>query len=203
MNSGQTAERVYDAIKRRLMAHEVRPGDRLDPAMLAESLSSSVTPVRDALHMLAGEGLVEARTSGGFHVPSIDEPALKDLYGWAEEVAILSLRAWPRDKSPTAARADAVLQGASADWTAAVFGTIGARSDNAEHDRATQLINDRLHAVRTVEPSVIPDVRPELQALTIAAARDDRAALRRLIGAHYRKRRRVASDIVRSLYRAR
>src|SRR3546814_2721046 len=110
MNSGHTAERVYDAIKQRIMAHEFRPGDRLDPAVLAELLASSVTPVRDALHMLAGEGLVEARTSGGFHLPSIDEPGLEDLYAWAGEVAALAIRAWPRGKPPTVGRADPALR---------------------------------------------------------------------------------------------
>src|SRR3546814_5703166 len=91
MNSGHTAERVYDAIKQRIMAHEFRPGDRLDPAVLAELLASSVTPVRHALHMLAGEGLVEARTSGGFHLPSIDEPGLEDLRSEAHTSELQSL----------------------------------------------------------------------------------------------------------------
>src|SRR3546814_14778609 len=86
------------------MANELRPGDRLDPAVLAELLASSVTPVGDALHMLAGEGLVEARTSGGFHLPSIDEPGLEDLYAWAGEVAALAIRAWPRGKPPPVGR---------------------------------------------------------------------------------------------------
>src|SRR3546814_20892343 len=81
----RSPERVYDAIKQRIMAHEFRPGDRLDPAVLAELLASSVTPGRDALHMLAGEGLVEARTSGGFHLPSIDEPGPEDVSAWAGE----------------------------------------------------------------------------------------------------------------------
>src|SRR3546814_94230 len=77
---------------------------RSDPAVLAELLASRVTPVRDALHMLAGEGLVEARTSGGFHLPSIDEPGLEDLYAWAGEVAALAIRAWPRGKPPPVGR---------------------------------------------------------------------------------------------------
>ena len=202
MNSGQTAERVYDAIKRRIMAHEVRPGERLDPALLADALASSVTPVRDALHMLAGEGLVEAHTSGGFHAPSIDEPALKDLYAWAGEVAMLALRAWPRDKQPLVGRADAALRRAPAAWAAALFDVIGRRSVNAEHSRATIMVNGRLHAVRTIEPQVIQDIRSELQALETAITRDDRGGLRRLIAAHYRRRQRVAADIVRALYRA-
>src|SRR3546814_2540073 len=88
--------------------------------------------------MLAGEGLVEARTSGGFHLPSIDEPGLEDLYAWAGEVAALAIRAWPRGKPPPVGRADPALRRSPADWAAAMFDTVGRRSANAEHGRATR-----------------------------------------------------------------
>src|SRR3546814_16512865 len=109
--------------------------------------------------MLAGEGLVEARTSGGFHLPSIDEPGLEDLYAWAGEVAALAIRAWPRGKPPPVGRADPALRRSPADWAAAMFDTVGRRSANAEHGRATGLINGRLHPVRTGESQVIDDVQ--------------------------------------------
>ena len=96
MNSGATAERVHEALKARIMGREFRPGDRLDPAILAVPLASSVTPVRDALHLLTGEDLVETRTGDGFHVPALDEPALKDLYDWSAELVALAIHAWPR-----------------------------------------------------------------------------------------------------------
>src|SRR3546814_1139798 len=89
-----------------------------------------------------------------------------------------------------------------ADWAAAMFDTVGRRSANAEHGRATGLINGRLHAVRTVESQVIDDVRAELQALATAITCDDRVALRRLIVAYHKRRLRMAADIVRALYRA-
>src|SRR3546814_14285562 len=80
-----------------------------------------------------------------------------------------------------------------ADWAAAMFDTVGRRSANAEHGRATGLINGRLHAVRTVESQVIDDVRAELQALATAITRDDRVALRRLIVAYHKRRLRMAA----------
>jgi DNA-binding GntR family transcriptional regulator len=48
-------------------------------ALLAEQLSASVTPVRDALNTLTGEGLVEP-PGGGFHLPPLDEPGLRDMF---------------------------------------------------------------------------------------------------------------------------
>ena len=67
MNSGPTSERVYGALRERILANVFAPGARLDPAVLASELASSVTPVRDALHLLAGEQLVEVRPGDLIH----------------------------------------------------------------------------------------------------------------------------------------
>lgn len=55
-----TFGRVYAAIKQQLLEGAFRPGERIEPAILSDELGASVTPVRDALHRLAGERLVEA-----------------------------------------------------------------------------------------------------------------------------------------------
>jgi len=58
-----TFDRVYAAIRKRLRDGLYRPGERLEPALLSDELNASVTPVRDALHRLTGERLVEALSS--------------------------------------------------------------------------------------------------------------------------------------------
>ena len=201
MNSGPTAERVYDALKRRVIGRMYRPGERLDPARLGEDLHSSVTPVRDALHVLAGEGLVETRTSDGFHVAPIDAPALQDLYQWNGQILLLATRVWPArgclireetdDRDSLAAHAAAML-----------FTSIAARSANAEHLRAVHSANDRLEAVRMSEAMALPDPQAEIAAMTELLERGDTAGLRRSIAAYHRRRRRAAAEIVRALYRS-
>ena len=199
MNSGATAERVYEALRRRIMAREFRPGDRLDPAALAETLASSVTPVRDALHMLAGERLVETRTSDGFHLPSIDEPGLKDLYGWTNDVVGLAIRVWrPAPLPPLGGSPEADI----AERSAKLFAAIASGSDNLEHRHAVFALNARLHAVRTVEPRVIGGVDAELEAIGAGLAEGDRQSLRRLVASYHRRRLRAAAEIVRAVYRA-
>lgn len=99
MNSGLTAERVYDAIRAQILDRAYLPGTRLDPAQLAKELAASMTPVRDALHRLMGEGLVEARTGSGFHLPLLNEPSLIDLYRWSHELSLLALRHWTPEPS--------------------------------------------------------------------------------------------------------
>ena len=201
MNSGATAERVHEALKRRIMGREFRPGDRLDPAVLAAPLSSSVTPVRDALHLLTGEGLVETRTSGGFHIPALDEPALKDLYDWSAELLALAIRGWPRPETATAAPGGQDDR-SIADRTAAIFLSVARRSPNGEHRGAIDRLNARLHAIRTVEPQVLDEVDEELAAVASAVAEGARDTLRRLSASYHRRRRRAAADIVRAVYRA-
>lgn len=92
MNAGPTSTRIYDSLRTWILDRGFRPGSRLNPTLLADALSSSVTPVRDALHLLAGEELVTAAASGSFAMPLIDEPGLIDLYLWNGQVLELALR---------------------------------------------------------------------------------------------------------------
>lgn len=201
MNSGATAERVYYALKQQVTGRAFRPGDRLDPAALAEKLSSSVTPVRDALHLLAGEGLVVTRAGEGFHLPSLHEPGLIDLYAWTSEVLLMAVRAWPNQSITAGAPAQAT--GATlADRTAALFANIAALSVNAEHALAVSALNARLHAVRLVEPHVTDGGAGELEEIEAALSGRDGRALRALLSAYHRRRRRRAAEIVRAAYRA-
>ena len=201
MNAAATAERVHEALKARIMGGEFRPGDRLDPAVLAASLASSVTPVRDALHMLTGEGLVETRRSGGFHLPALDEPALKDLYNWSADLLALAIRAWSGPGRPIVQASAGLNGGSIAERTGDLFLATARQSANGEHARAVERLNARLHAVRSVEVHVIADIDPELSAWAAAAAQGERDTLRRLSASYHRRRRRAAAEIVRAMYR--
>jgi len=200
MSAGSTAERVHDAVRARIMNREFRPGDRLDPAVLGGSLAASVTPVRDALHVLVGEGLVESRSTGGFHVPVLDEPTLEDFYDWSSELLLLALRAWPSG-SPSASPEELAEPEAVAERVAVLFLTIANRSCNREHARAVERLNTRLHAARTVEPHVIEETQSELEELWHATINREIVPLRRLCRAYHRRRRRAAAGILRALYR--
>ncbi|WP_278377300.1 GntR family transcriptional regulator [Sphingobium yanoikuyae] len=195
MNSGLTAERVHDAIRAQILGRAYLPGTRLDPAQMAKELAASMTPVRDALHRLMGEGLVEARTGSGFHLPLLDEPSLIDLYRWSHELSLLALRHFtPEPPAPTppttlAERADAL------------FDRIARGSDNGEHRRAMQQLAARLHAVRHVEPHALAGVDEELGGLEDGLTHPDRRRFLSLVGAYHRRRARAAGAILRALYR--
>jgi DNA-binding GntR family transcriptional regulator len=199
MNAGPTSERIYEALKRRILERGWRTGDRLDPSSIGEELNSSVTPVRDALNILSGEHLVDTRTSEGFHIPSLDAPALEDLYVWNAQVIDTAIRSWRPGGTLRlpAPGADA------AERAAFLFAAIAGRSENVEHDRCVASLNDRLHAVRLTEPELIASTEQELEALFSALFSDDARALRATLASYHRTRRRHAAGIVRALYRPR
>jgi len=86
------SEQVYLELKKRIFARELLPGQRLPEASLAKSLSVSRTPVREALRMLASEGLVTITPNSGARLanPSLEE--MTEGYEVREELESISVR---------------------------------------------------------------------------------------------------------------
>ncbi len=73
-------EAVLDAIKRAILAGELRPGQSLVETELAQLLGVSKTPVREALKTLAGAGLVTMSAYRGATVRAIDPASAAAIY---------------------------------------------------------------------------------------------------------------------------
>ena len=71
---------VLDAIKHAILAGELKPGQSLVEAELAQALGVSKTPVREALKTLAGAGLVTMSPYRGAAVRAIDAEAARAIY---------------------------------------------------------------------------------------------------------------------------
>ena len=155
--------------------------------------------MRDVLNILRGEGLVETRTGEGFFRPHITAPDLEDLYAWVDQVLAAAIRQWPKT-----ANAGAAGRGPAqpAEATAELFFAIAARAGNLEYERAIASANDRLHAARAIEADVLDAVGDELAAIVDGTLANDARTVTRLLAAYHRRRRRLASDIVRAIYRA-
>lgn len=76
----QLSEEVADHVRIRIMSGEIRPGDfiRLDETALA--LGVSVTPVREALLTLRGEGLVDLVPRRGYLVSPMSRQDIEDIF---------------------------------------------------------------------------------------------------------------------------
>jgi DNA-binding GntR family transcriptional regulator len=73
-------EAVLEAIKRAILAGELRPGQSLVETELAQLLGVSKTPVREALKTLAGAGLVTMSAYRGATVRTIDSVTAAAIY---------------------------------------------------------------------------------------------------------------------------
>jgi DNA-binding GntR family transcriptional regulator len=74
------AVRVQAELREAILAGSLPPGARLRAEPLAERLQTSRTPVREALILLAREGLVDIEPRRGAIVRSFDAADLADLY---------------------------------------------------------------------------------------------------------------------------
>src|SRR5512144_493367 len=77
---GDNSMRVYDVLRQRIATRQYAPGSRLTEAEIADEFEVSRTPVRQALHRLAVEGLVEVKNGVGIRVTEVDESELQDIY---------------------------------------------------------------------------------------------------------------------------
>ncbi len=74
-------QQVHDQLLGRIIRGELAPGRRISPAAIATSLGVSITPVRDAVNLLAAEGLVEVLPRKGTVVAHTSRDDIVDLYG--------------------------------------------------------------------------------------------------------------------------
>ncbi|QQS25820.1 MAG: GntR family transcriptional regulator [Actinomycetota bacterium] len=73
-------ERVYQALRRRIIEGVEPPGARLIEHRLAETFACSRTPVREAVRRLESEGLVVVEPNCGAEVRPLSEVDISDLY---------------------------------------------------------------------------------------------------------------------------
>jgi DNA-binding GntR family transcriptional regulator len=200
MSPGPTFDRVYLALKEQLTSGSLAPGDHLEPAAIGEELNSSITPVRDALHRLVGEKIVEAPRNDGFRVPAPTEAELRDLYDWSDALMELALRRRPhRDTLPPflgAGRGQGEELARDMKTAEQLFREIARRSGNPEHEAAVENLNDRLAALRVAEERLFEDVKEELAGLGALLDAQDPVALRRGIAAYHRRRQRFAPQLL-------
>jgi len=90
--SPTATERGYRTIREKIIRLELTPGELLVESKLAESLGTGRTPVREALKMLACEGLVVIVPQRGIYVAEITLTDLQEIAELRTEVESLSAR---------------------------------------------------------------------------------------------------------------
>ncbi|MES2192740.1 MAG: GntR family transcriptional regulator [Pseudomonadota bacterium] len=73
-------EEVAELLRQRIFSRELAPGSWIDELKLAEEYGISRTPLREALKVLATEGLVTMKVRRGAYVTEVNEKDLTDVY---------------------------------------------------------------------------------------------------------------------------
>lgn len=77
----ESSDRVLYTILEEMLEGRYKPGDRVNARQLAEKLDVSIVPVREAIHVLAGEGVVELQPNKGAKIRSMDR---REVANWWE-----------------------------------------------------------------------------------------------------------------------
>lgn len=73
-------EQVAERLRARIYAHELPPGAWIDEQSLADEFGISRTPMREALKVLAAEGLVVLKPRRGCYVAELSERDLDEIF---------------------------------------------------------------------------------------------------------------------------
>ena len=73
-------EEVAELLRQRIFKRELEPGSWIDELKIAEAYGISRTPLREALMVLAAEGLVTMKVRRGAYVTEVSERDLFDVY---------------------------------------------------------------------------------------------------------------------------
>lgn len=71
---------VAELLRQRIFKRELEPGSWIDELKLAEEYGISRTPLREALKVLAAEGLVTMKVRRGAYVTEVSDKDLSDVY---------------------------------------------------------------------------------------------------------------------------
>ena len=112
-------EQVAEQLRARIFAHAMAPGSWIDEQALAGELGISRTPLREALKVLATEGLVTMKLRRGAYVAEVSRDDLAQVYHLlgeldADAAAVVAERASTAERDELVAL-HAVLEASTAD----------------------------------------------------------------------------------------
>ncbi len=73
-------EEVAELLRQRIFSRELTPGSWIDELKIADEYGISRTPLREALKVLATEGLVTMKVRRGAYVTEVNEKDLRDVF---------------------------------------------------------------------------------------------------------------------------
>ncbi|WP_447725572.1 GntR family transcriptional regulator [Sphingomonas koreensis] len=201
-----TQERIYQMLKREYLDGAHLPGARLEIQGMADRCRASTTPVREAIHRLIGERLLETSPEGGVRVTLLEGDDLAQLYEWNAQHILAALRLADsvalREKLRPFLGASLNTAMDRVARVSAIFTAIGSSTGNREFAAQIGSANARLLHARLAEQRVLSDQERELATFLRNGRIDVRSNLRRRIIAYHRRRIQHVDEIARALHAA-
>jgi len=91
-------KRIYEHLREQLLNGEIAPPEHLIEAKIAKELGTSRTPVREALHSLELEGLIESIPRVGYVVKAISEEEVEEICEMRMAIEGVAVR-WAMEKA--------------------------------------------------------------------------------------------------------
>jgi DNA-binding GntR family transcriptional regulator len=85
-------DKAYATIKQKLLHREIQPGERIREDLLAQEVSMSRTPVREAISQLTTEGFIVSLPRKGLFSANITRKEMLDFLKIREALEVLAVR---------------------------------------------------------------------------------------------------------------
>ncbi len=204
-------DKAYRHIKALLIGYRVKPSEQLVAATLADELSISRTPVREALTRLEQEGLVERVGGWGYTARQMQLADVEELFKVREVLEIMAVtEAMPNTDDALVEELAVCLRQADASrrdpalfiaCNRDFYILIAAAARNRLLQDMLSLINDRVQLIgsMTVEfhAERAAEILAENRALLSALKNNDGARAQTAVRTHIRKGRDYAMRILR------
>ena len=191
-------EEVAEQLRQRIFRRELEPGSWIDELKIAEEFGISRTPLREALKVLAAEGLVTMKVRRGAYVTEMSEKDLRDVYHLlslleSDAAGVVAERATP-EQQQTLRDLHAELESAAGNREA--FFSVNERFhmallDMADNRWRSQMVADLRKVMKLnrhnslVKQGRIEDSLSEHRAILDAMLSRDAEGTRRAMQAHF------------------
>jgi DNA-binding GntR family transcriptional regulator len=205
-------QQVGTRLRQLIVEGHLAPGAKINERLLCEELQVSRTPLREAIKMLAAEGLVELLPNRGAAVARMSEDVLADTF---EVIAVLEGQAGELAARRITAQELAELRALHYEMLAAytrrdlptyyrfnalIHNGISAAARNPVLEQTYRTVNARLQAVRLrsnmAEGKWAEAVKEHEKMIELLAKRDG-PAMRALLIAHIEHKRDAILDLMR------
>mgnify|MGYP003547313134 FL=1 len=189
---------VAEQLRQRIFRRELEPGSWIDELKIAEDFGISRTPLREALKVLAAEGLVAMKVRRGAYVTEMSEKDLRDVYHLlslleSDAAGVVAERATP-EQQQTLRDLHAELESAAGNREA--FFSVNERFhmallDMADNRWRSQMVADLRKVMKLnrhnslLKQGRIEDSLNEHRAILAAMVARDASATARAMQAHF------------------